>query len=168
MIKCIILGLFTSVICVNIFAQSASLPVSQFTPTTQAQYCPSLNELTLNSNTRIWSAKNGWKSYDESFATGIGQFLGAQWIGIGVGQIACIYSGKNKFTFPILLVHNKLVKTPEGGLWKKNTTDGHYHCVTHLISQCPFYPIVSHDNSSNTKNLIDTLPYNPVQSQVNF
>ena len=170
MIKRLIFSLLAVITCLHAFAQPAnSAATSAFTASSDAHYCPALNEVTLDNSTRIWSASGGWKSYETSFAKEIGQFLGAQWIGIEVGQVACIYAGKNKYTFPILLVHNKLVKTPEGGLWKKNENDGHYHCVSHEINQCPFYPVMqAGNNSSKTHDLIDTIQHNPVQSQMNF
>ena len=171
MMKHLIFSLFAATSCVCALAQSTTTHIitPAFTALSTAQYCPALNQLTLDRSTRIWSASGGWKSYDASFTTQIGQFLGAQWIGIKIGQIACIYAGKNQYTFPILLVHNKLVKTPEGGVWKKNENDDHYHCVTHKISQCPFYPVVeSENNASTTDPLIDKIQPNPVQSQINF
>jgi hypothetical protein len=173
MIKRIIFGLLTSIIYLNSLAQSIApntTSASTFTATAEAHYCPALNELTLDSKTRIWSASGDWKSYEQSFAKDIGQFLGAQWIGIEVGQIACIYQGKNQYTFPILLIHNTLVKTPSGGAWTKDANSGHYHCATHQISQCPFHPITKSQaaSSSNAENFVDTIPHNPVQSQMNF
>jgi hypothetical protein len=169
MIKHITFGLLIGLTCLHAFAQSASgASTSEFAATSQPHYCPALNELTFDSTTRIWSAAGGWKSYDQSFAKEINQFLGAQWIGIQVGQIACIYAGKDQYTFPIVLVHNTLIQTPTGGAWEKNTNDGHYHCIAHQISQCPFYPVTSAKNDASDENLIDTIRHNPVQSQMNF
>jgi len=170
MIKRLIFGLLVNTVCLYAFAQPSNGSVkSYFIPTADAHYCPALNELTFDASTRIWSAPNGWKSYEQSFAKEIGQFLGAQWIGIEVGQVACIYAGKDEYTFPILLIHNKLIQTPKKGLWKKNANDGHYHCVTHQINQCPFYPLAqSKGDSSKAQNPIDTIQHNPVQSQMNF
>lgn len=166
MIKRLIFSVLATIIGFHAFAQPENTAAPAFKKSDKPHYCPAVDQLTRNNATRIWSATGGWKSYEKSFVKEIDQFLGAQWIGIEVGQVACIYGGKNKFTFPILLIHNKLAKTPEGDLWKKNQNDGHYHCVTHQMSQCPFYTVVqSEDNSSKMNDLIDTIQHNPVQSQ---
>jgi hypothetical protein len=122
---------------------------SYFTSAKTVRYCPPISQITLNTQARIWSAPGGWKSYDQSFATEINRFLGAQWVGITIGQIACIYQGKAKYTFPILLVYNKLVQRPTENGWKKKENSNRYHCPNNQITECPFYPIVKQLNGEN-------------------
>jgi len=156
-------------LCCCALAQSThNAATPYFTAVDKASYCPALNELTLDTATRIWSAPGGWKSYEQSFATEITQFLGAQWIGIEIGQIACIYAGKEKYTFPILLIYNTLVQAPKDGAWQENTKDGYYHCTNSQINQCPFYPVKkrqSEDFSNLQYNVGTTATPNSALSQ---
>ena len=145
-----ILCLTLTVFCLPVLAQSTVTP--DFTATKAAHYCPRVDELVLDKKKRIWSAQqNNWKSYETSFAVEVDHFLGAQWLGIKIGQVACIYAAKTQYTFPVLLVYNKLVRMPtEQSYWKKDSKNGRYHCITNQISQCPFYPVSKRVNNNSS------------------
>lgn len=76
-------------------------------------FCPPLNRITKNA-ANLWVSSYGgaWKSFNESFAKELVQFKGAQWKGVGVGNIVCIYIAKNKTTFPVQLIYSVLTKNP--------------------------------------------------------
>ena len=104
----------------------------------EANYCPHVAEL-VKTNLK-WSTKNGkWKSHEESFAKEIEYFKGAQWVGIIVGQVICLYQGKESFDFPIALESTRtlLVLEPQGGAWKQRTPD-RKSCSSNNIINCLF------------------------------
>lgn len=101
--------------------------------------CPNPEELVRDNKTLIWSShKNDWKSYAPSFSRKIEQFMGAQWQGVNVGNLFCIYQGDSK-SFLITLQYHTVVQEPSGGQWGANA-DGLRNCRSHQQSDCPFIP----------------------------
>ena len=82
--------------------------------------CPPISAISKDPAKLTWSAQDGFKSYEMSFIDQLTTFLGAQWNGVKVGQVTCVYSGKPKTAFPILLVYGTLAIEPTGGKWSKN------------------------------------------------
>ncbi len=101
------------------------------------QFCPSIDQLVKDPQKLTWSAAGGWQGYQQSFASSILTFTGVQWAGIQVGQVICTYKGKEKDTFPIQLVYNKLVLQPSGGAWGQNM-GGYINCTSANVNDCPF------------------------------
>lgn len=100
-------------------------------------YCPAIGALKKDPESETWSADGGWKSYDLSFVDKITEFSGAQWRGTNVGQIFCVYRGKVKTDFPILLAYNTLAYAPKNGRWSANL-GGYQNCETADQKECPF------------------------------
>lgn len=100
-------------------------------------YCPAITALTKDQDTSLWSAPNGWQSYDMSFVDKITRFSGAQWRGTNVGQIFCIYRGESETMFPVLLAYKILAYSPQGGRWSANL-GGYQNCETPDPKDCPF------------------------------
>ena len=100
-------------------------------------YCPEPQSLAKEE--LIWNAPGGWTSYSESFDKQIVGFIKAEWIGVNVGKIICLYKGNQTNSFPVALElkHNKLVPTPTGGQWRKEQK-GHKECIANNIKDCPF------------------------------
>ena len=104
----------------------------------QTYYCPSVSELTKDGLS--WSAREGgWQSFSPSFAQEINTFLEAQWIGVNVGKIICLYQGKENFDFPIAIEPAKsiLVLEPYGQAWATKHP-GFKTCKSTNVSDCPF------------------------------
>ncbi len=99
--------------------------------------CPQINQLVKDEQAMTWSAPGGWQSYQKSFAEKINQLEGAQWAGIKVGQIICIYSAVEKGSFQIQLLYKKLVIEPSGGTWGENK-GGYINCPSHNSQDCRF------------------------------
>ena len=77
-------------------------------------YCPPVNTI-KRSNDYIWTAKveGGWKSTDPSFAKHLTRFMGAQWQGVGTGNIVCFYqAGRTSNSFYVQLSYSILTKDP--------------------------------------------------------
>ncbi len=115
-------------------------------------YCPAIKALKKNPKTRTWSASGGWKSYDISFVQKIDAFIGVQWVGANVGQIICIYHGKVKTSFPILLVFHTLTMPPSGGKWSKDL-GGYFNCISKQQSDCSFVVMQKPPKQNLTKEL---------------
>lgn len=109
--------------------------------------CPSIKQLTINPQTKIWTSPGGWKAFDKSFGTQIKSFAGAQWVGVKLGQVICIYKPVGTFTFPVFMYYNRQVVQPgtspsDSGSWvqvKKNRIN----CVSNKLADCTFSPLIS-------------------------
>jgi len=153
---------------------AANQSVSKFTSSKAPFYCPQPKQLIKNQKTLTWSAPGGWKSYDQSFVQKISEFRGAQWAGVNIGQIACVYTGTNKLTFPVILVFNKLTTAPSSGSWSSNLhknkqryASGYYSCPSLTISNCPFHPVIK-KTARNPYQDLNAIKQEPASQQQGF
>ena len=115
--------------------------------------CPAAKDLKLNTKTKTWTALGGWKTYTPSFGTQIQSFLGAQWNGVQLGQVICIYRAKDAFTFPIKLFFNHQVIAPDHGKWKKVKSNV-INCYGNR-KLCAFSPLLSPKSSDPLQEALD-------------
>jgi len=109
--------------------------------TYEVRYCPEIATLQKDPTTMMWSSGSRWKSYTESFANQVSGFIGAQWLGIKVGKIICLYTSKETFDFPIALepIRAMLVPEPQGSNWSANVNKkGFKFCSSANIQDCSF------------------------------
>jgi hypothetical protein len=136
-------------------------PVEQPKP----QYCP-LPEKLIRNKDMLWGIDSNWKSFTPSFTEEIGTFTGAQWTGIHVGKIMCLYQGKNSFDFPISLEQrvSKLFFEPAGQNWNLHV-EGYIICKSSNVYDCPFFEEKKETISPGEayKSLHYTGPNAPVQ-----
>ena len=120
---------------------AAVAPTAQKTDAIPPGYveCPKPSAIHKNPQKQTWSAQGGWRSYETSFAMDVGKFLGAQWEGVNLGYISCIYQPNEKLTFPIILHYNRLTYTPVGGKWG-NDLGGYIDCKSTQSKDCIFEP----------------------------
>jgi len=136
-----ILILFSSIIfavfSIASYAQATTTDKQNAQPKQELLYCPAPEELTRSG--LWWRAGKVWKSYNESFVQHIQEFSGAQWIGVKVGKIICLYKGEEKLTFPVALetIHPILVPMPTGDNWT-TTKQGYKQCISDDVKDCPF------------------------------
>jgi hypothetical protein len=93
-------GLILGGVCVA--SQAANPPAtivpSQLAvPPANVGYCPPPEQLALDN--LFWGAPGGWVSYTESLDKKIIRFEKAQWQGVNVGKILCIYKGDTSLLF---------------------------------------------------------------------
>lgn len=115
--------------------------------------CPPIDKILKNPTKGNWTAETQdglWKSYDMSFATSLTRFVGAQWVGVNLGQITCIYHSEQEFTMqgqptiqktlPVLLVFHALTFEPTDNKNWKLLSRGVYNCEPEKngTSDCPF------------------------------
>jgi len=138
---------------------SAAIPhVIEVTPENREQLgfetCPPINYLVKDPSTMFWATKQkGFRSYDVSFAQHITRFLGAQWEGVNLGTIYCLYQGDN-MTFTVNLRFHALSYTPNGGNWTKDL-GGLKNCITSDPNNCLFKPYVK--KSTNIYKELDSI-----------
>ncbi|MEC8882940.1 MAG: T4SS-associated protein EirA [Pseudomonadota bacterium] len=94
----------------NVASDSAE---SCYLPIPDAYMCPQPSELKKDPKTNTWTTDSGWISDSSSFSSSIVKFLGAQWKGVQLGQILCLYLGPNPNDFPVGVHKNLIVETPE-------------------------------------------------------
>lgn len=103
----------------------------------QKSYCPVVGSLTKNSEGG-WAAPGGWKTNTASMVNVLSSFIGAQWIGIGVGQVICVYAKEGRGAFPVALKLGILVPAPEIGIWGVDK-GGYRDCASTNVQDCPFF-----------------------------
>lgn len=81
-----------------------------------------------------------WQSYTPSSATRILSFTGAQWIGIKVGKIICLYETDEAVSFPVALEQTRsdLVIEPSGLGWSA-LTNGRKFCKSASVADCAYF-----------------------------
>jgi hypothetical protein len=116
-------------------------------------YCPKPSDLIKNG--MFWgTAHGGWKSYSESFDNSISSFIGAQWAGVSVGKMICIYKGNLAMSFPITIQNDSIAQTPSGALWGKDL-GGYRNCHSTNPADCPFIVKSQSVNMSQIYNSLD-------------
>lgn len=128
--------------------------VAAATTSKNSQFCPSIDQLHRDPVTMLWNSKEKtWRSYTASFTSTLSTFLGAQWQGVKVGTLFCLYQGQ-KMTFPVTLQYAKLVYEPSGGKWAPNKL-GLRNCKSSDQKDCSFIPRAQETDTGN--NLYDSL-----------
>lgn len=121
------------------------------------QFCPQTEDL-IKQDT-LWTTKNNrWKSYTPSTASKVLGFLGAQWAGIKVGKIICLYQTNEAVTFPLALeqVSSQSMLEPSGGGWSALTSNRRF-CKSTSVADCSFSP----ERERDTSNVYKDIEYNP-------
>jgi hypothetical protein len=118
-------------------SDAAQSPAATLTPNLTQELCPPIEALTQNMD-NTWSAPGGWKSHSPSFMKSVTQFIGAQWIGVNLGEVICIYSKGGVNRFPINLQRSNLVVSPVGGGWTADK-GGYKDCSANDPKQCRFF-----------------------------
>lgn len=119
--------------------------------------CPSLTSITKKG--LIWTSQDGkWENYTPSSASKIINFVGAQWLGIKVGKIICLYQTDEEVSFPLALEQTKaqLILEPKGYGWS-SLIENYKLCKSANISDCPY----SVEPPKDISNLYDEIGYTP-------
>ncbi len=105
-------------------------------------YCPMPGDLEKQGD--YWQSKNReWISYTPSLANKISKFSGAQWIGVGVGKIICLYLTNEEVSFPLAIEqkYEQLIVEPvngEGG-WSTLVENRYRMCKSASAADCFFF-----------------------------
>jgi len=115
--------------------------------------CPDPSELVLQN--LYWTARNGsWKNYNQSLEKKVKGFIGAQWIGIKVGKVICLYEAQENISFPIALeqVQSEIILEPTGNNWSAYER-GRRLCKSANTADCAFYTQPPEDLSNIYKSI---------------
>ena len=119
-------------------------------------YCPEPNQLVKKGLKWESTTNVVWKSYETSFADDVSKFVGAQWQGVKVGQMTCIYKSQNEGVFPITLQNNHLFVQPTQTNWQFGQ-DGFMNCVSENTKDCPLTPKVKEETPTDTREVFQGL-----------
>lgn len=145
-------------------AFTSTVAVAAAPPQSVHAICPAPNTLTKDPKTMLWSAPGGWKSYQSSFANKMGKFMGAQWDGVEVGQVVCLYQPADPYAFVVQLFYNKIVFEPTNPPWSKNLK-GYRNCASHNLNDCAFMIRLKPKGNKNIYQQLDN--YKKDNSQAN-
>ena len=111
-------------------------------PHTDTRYCPTVAQLIRDPDSQTWSAENGrFISFNTSLATHIKRYLGAQWSGVTLGELICLYQPENQNgAFRVSLGYIHMAYLPQGEYWHW-TADPKTeikNCVASDPHFCPF------------------------------
>jgi len=117
-------------------------PHSGFSPPNaglKEDICPPVESLVRDEATQQWSGPGGWKTTSPSFLRTVDRFVGAQWVGVSIGEVICIYIKTTRSSFPVMLKRGKLVPAPvSGGLWSDDK-GGYMECKANDVQYCAFW-----------------------------
>lgn len=133
-------------------------------------YCPEVSD--LKKNGMHWHSKTitSWKSYESSFVDHVESFIGAQWNGIKVGTISCIYSSKEENVFPVSIQNKYMFVEPTQTTWKTGS-DGYLNCIASEVKECPLTPYVEKKAPKDTEEILKQIrdePNKDQQSNTNY
>ena len=126
-------------------------------PIGPAQFCPQPEDLIKQND--FWVSKdNRWKSYTPSSSTRVINFTGAQWAGVKIGKIICLYQANEAVAFPLALEQesSQPIIEPSGGGWSSLTGNRKF-CKSASVADCSYFPEPQRDNS----NIYKDIEYNP-------
>lgn len=160
--------LITLLIAAGVLATAS--PLVADTPPETATYvnCPEVSALQRNPDTMIWTAKGGWKSFDQSFSDTLDHFLGAQWQGQNVGAVTCLYQPTDHSTFPIVVYYYRLAYEPtiKQGHWNKKK-GGYVNCQSHDVKDCSFIPMPK-SKQQDTNKALESIPVQTPSKEQGF
>jgi hypothetical protein len=103
----------------------------------ESLHCP--DPTALQKEGSWWKVDDIWKSDTQSAGKKIKEFIGAQWMGIRVGKIICLYNEEEKYAFSVAMitVQPVLIMEPMASVWVANEK-GHKSCISHNVLNCSF------------------------------
>tara|TARA_B110000459_G_C16624237_1_gene503955 strand:- start:1868 stop:2341 length:474 start_codon:yes stop_codon:yes gene_type:complete len=135
-------------------ANSDDIAIHDDNITTKIIYCPQVNSLTKYE--LAWFGKSNlikWKSTEPSLSEDAATFSGAQWDGIQVGSISCVYQSSDVLSFPIVLKNNHMFKQPHNTNWTADNNDT-YICRSNNPKDCPLYPKIEQQVEFNIHKIM--------------
>ncbi|MBT4803405.1 MAG: hypothetical protein HON78_00195 [Legionellales bacterium] len=119
-------------------------------------YCPEANQLIKKGLNWKSTTNIVWKSSEASFGDEISHFSGAQWQGVKVGPMICIYESKTKGVFPIEVQNNHLFEQPTQKNWSVGE-DNYLNCVSNNIKDCPLTPKIKAATPTSTRQIFQEI-----------
>ena len=151
------MSFFTTAVAAT--ADNAAKPKSTIAAKTGVaqQFCPQSDALIKHEE--FWTTlDNKWKNYTPSTASKVTSFLGAQWSGIKVGKIICLYQTNEAVGFPLAVeqMSGQAILEPNGNGWSSLTGNRRF-CKSASTADCPFSP----EAQREIFNVYKDIEYNP-------
>ncbi len=127
-------SLLTCLLCTGVLA----VPLAN-TPKPNVMHCPTIAKIYHSQQNHWGTSDASFRSLDTSFSHHLDTFLGAQWQGINVGYILCVYKPVERNLFKVTLLYGPLTLQPTSQKWQKNK-EGNYNCISTNVNDCPFTP----------------------------
>jgi len=125
-------------------------------------YCPQAKTLVKDKKSGAkWITQDGkWTHYTPSSAKKILSFQGAQWVGVKVGKIICLYKTDEAVSFPVALEQTRVqaVLEPRAGGWSALVGNRRF-CKSANVVDCPYYTEPPKDIS----NIYEEIEYAPIE-----
>lgn len=141
-----------------IYKSSSAITIE---PAGPRQFCPYIENIIKQEE--LWVTNDSkWKSYTPSSASKVVSFIGAQWAGVKVGKIICLYQTNEAVAFPLAIeqINSQSILEPSEFGWSA-LTKSHKFCKSASIADCPFNAELQKDNS----NVYKGIEYNPSANQ---
>ena len=107
-------------------------------PQLPCNYCPAASN--LQKQQLIWQTRDQrWRSYTPSTASKVVSFIGAQWVGVKIGKVICLYQTDEEVAFPLALepTQNQPVPEPNGNGWSA-LIENRKLCKSANTADCPY------------------------------
>lgn len=110
--------------------------------------CPPISLLSRHG--MYWGAPGGWTTFNPSFIKKITHFVAAQWQGVNLGSVMCVYTGGKGRAFPVVLqqmTNAGLAPEPFGLHWYSIKTPGIRNCTSQdksplTVLECAYITVV--------------------------
>lgn len=118
--------------------------------------CPRVNELYKDG--MRWKTDTGWNGYQDSFASEIASFMGAQWKGVGIGRVICLYNSTDDNEFPIQIATTKLINRPPHAYWENEPNKDFINCISKASDPCDCqFSYYIENKEQDVNKIIDSL-----------
>ena len=126
-------------------------------PQQQAQFCPQPEKL-IKEDVKWTTEDKKWENYTPSSATKILGFIGAQWAGIKVGTIICLYQTNEAVSFPVALeqTRSQLILEPRSAGWSALVGNRRF-CKSANTVDCAYLI----EPPKDTSNIYEEIKYAP-------
>ncbi len=129
----------------------------------KALSCPSVESLQKEGTK--WTTVDGkWETYTPSLATKVLNFIGAQWVGIKIGKIICLYQTNEAVSFPIALeqTRSQLILEPNNMAWSALVGNRRF-CKSASVADCPYFL----EQPKDISNVYKEIEYAPDKDALN-
>ena len=141
----------------RIYGTTANNNQASSPPSQPVQFCPQAKDLIKKDD--VWATSDGrWKNFTHSSASKILSFLGAQWFGIKVGKVICLYQTNEEVAFPLAVEHvkSRQILEPSGYGWSALAKSRKF-CKSASVADCAYFAKPKRDLS----NIYKDIEYNP-------
>lgn len=122
-------------------------------------FCPKPSELVKKNGKWESTTRIRWLSYETSFANEVAFFMGAQWQGVKVGPMSCIYQSSDINVFPITLQNDHMFEMPTQANWSAGEENA-VNCVSNTVEDCPLTPHIKTNTPDTTQQIFQSIDAN--------